>query len=710
MTGSNFGKPKSNRASQGPWETFRWGIFLIAISATIAWAIHSYKGQSGQGSARERQARQIIDQVTSRIAKSDLNVAEEIRAASKSRSGSQEGLALALLFQENVGKGRGVPDLADQLKQGSPLVELLDLAVDKSDFPDEESRNKFLMAQGAILAVCGDNEILTDRTQAQNAVRQHMQRIERARKSPDWAILKYDALSVWILDGVKNQELRSFYLDNREWLGETLAEFRMKDAKGDPGSPKTGDWEDLIEVARKYYPLTREAVTGTRTGEIATEGERGGSEGLAMFIDHGEVIKGCAENGLPVLETVAVLFANPGWNEKASASQKIQRLVEIHRNRKSVWAMAMAGPQVLVLDEKVPQYSGKLIEDFGHDDIASLILNVCEGFEEPAAHAVVKYGDIAIFAIKKYGQIDQFKAGMLKPGGFRAPAYLLIKGDSGLNLVGNQANLDKEFDSKGDPVGGWGWKDVPILGGPINIARNWANGADTEWGELGWAALDVLDGALLVATLGTSAEVTAGKQAAKASAKKIALEGAEVAAKSAAKGAREAAKKAFRNAPALGFKGGMLARLGRTGEFMGSVAAKLARMSSLTYNGAKYVIGGMTKVITGAFRAAKGSFAALPPAARKTIYRALLVVSLGYSISERTFPAIKEMIKGGGEWLVDTFAEPIKVFVDGVKRGFEALAPQIGFFMGGFLNLVVLLLLAFASFRLFPGRAVLSRA
>lgn len=711
MARNMFGISKNHRALQGPWQTIRWAGFLFAFAATIAWAIHIYRDQGGNGSAEDRHVRQIIDKVTGRIAKTDPEVAEKIRAYSMSRQGSQESLAVALLFQEKVGKDKGVADLANQLGQESPLVKLLDLAMDKSDFPDEESRNAFLLAHGAILAVGGDKEILTDRAQAQSAVRQHMQRIERARKSPDWPKLKDDAVSVWILDGVKNQELRSYYLDNREWLGEVLAEFRSKDSKGEPGSPGPGDWEELIAVARKYHPLSREAVTGNRSGEIGIEGERdrGGSEGLAMFLDHGEVIKGCAEKGLPVLETVAILFANPGWKENKSADQKIQGLVEIHRNRKAVWAMAMAAPQILELDEKAPQYSDKLMGKFGHDDIASLILNVCQGYEEPAAHAVEKYGDIAICALNKYNHMDQFRAGMMKVGGFRAPAYMMIKGENGLNLVGNPANVDKEFSPAGDPVGGWGWKDVPILGGPVNVARNWANGATNEWSELGWAALDVADGAFLVATLGGSAVLTAEKEAAKvaakAVAKRIALEGAERAAKTAAKGARDAAKQAFGKVPVMGFKGAMLARLARTGEYTASVAEKLAHLSRITYSGSKFVIGGMTKVINSAFRKAKGAYLDLTPTAKRAINGALLVVSLSYSISERTIPAIKEMIKDGYGAVADFLYRPIQEFVEGIESAIKAVASRMGLPIRSLLNLLVLAGLAFATYRLFPGRA-----
>ena len=658
----------------------------------------------------EKKSRLAIDQVIAEIARRDPEAAAQIRAAAKAREGNQEGLAVALLFQRNVSKERGPLDLAGQLAEGSPLVELLDQAVDRQEFPDKESRESFLMAHGAVLAVAGDREILTDRAQARLAVRQHLQRIERARQSPDWPKLKYDAVSVWILDGVRDPQLRSYYLDNREWLGEALAEFRVAGNMGEARGPGPGDWEELIKVARDYHPLTREVVTGSADGMTGPDQDRGGSEGLALFINHGEVIKACANSGLPVLETVAVLFANPEWKEKSNSGDRIRALVEIYRNRKAVWTAAMATPQVLVLDEKAPQYSNQLIDLYGQDDIASLILNVCQGFEEPAAHAIDKYGDLAIYALKTYGQINDFQNAMRARDGFRTPAYIMLKGVAGLNSVGNPANVNKEFDPKGDPVGGWGWKDVPILGGPVNIARNWANGADNEWSELGWAALDIADGVLLVATLGGSTVLAVEKGAVKATAKRVAMEGAEAAAKTAAKGARELAKKELREAATLGFKAGMLAKLGRTGKFTVEVAEKLALASRITYRGAKFVIGGMTKVINGAFRAAKGAYAALPPVAKRAVYGALLVVSLSYSISERTLPAIKEMAKDGIGAIGDAIFEPIKQLVGGIDEAMRELEKITRLPLGGLFNLLLLAVLALATFLLFPGRAIFRRA
>ena len=700
----------SSWAPVGPLRTIQWALFLIMVSVTTAWGLHCYGGIARRVPLDEKKSRLAIDQVIAEIARRDPEAAAQIRAAAKAREGNQEGLAVALLFQRNVSKERGPLDLAGQWAEGSPLVELLDQAVDRQEFPDKESRESFLMAHGAVLAVAGDREILTDRAQARLAVRQHLQRIERARQSPDWPKLKYDAVSVWILDGVRDPQLRSYYLDNRDWLGEALAEFRVAGNTGEARGPGPGDWEELIKVARDYHPLTREVVTGSADGMTGPDQDRGGSEGLALFINHGEVIKACANSGLPVLETVAVLFANPEWKEKSNSEDRIRALVEIYRNRKAVWAAAMATPQVLVLDEKAPAYSNQLIDLYGQDDVASLILNVCQGFEEPAAHAIDRYGDIAIHSIKTYGEIVQFKEGMKIQGGWRAPMYMMLNGVRGIQTVNNKAAVDKKLDEKGQLQGGIGWDAIPVIGGPVNVWDNWKKGIPNEWDELGWAALDIADAGFMVATLGGSAFVAGGKQAAKATAKRVAIEGAEATAKTAAKGARELAKKELKGATALGFKAGMLAKLGRTGQFSVTVAEKLALASRITYRGAKFVIGGMTKVINGAFRAAKGAYAALPPVAKRAVYGALLVVSLSYSISERTLPAIKEMARDGIGAIGDAIFAPIKQFVGGIDKAIKDLEEETRIPLRGFFNLLLLAVLALATFLLFPGRAIFRRA
>ncbi len=716
MARSRFGNSRIYQVFQA----IRWVGFLLALLLTTVWAYHTYDQLIFGATDNQRKAQNAIEQLAARMAKTDPELAEKIRKAAKSlsdksvnlnSSGQIEGLAVALIYQQKIGNEKGIADLASQLDLESPLVELLGLAMDKEDFPDEKSRNEFLLNHGAVLALAADKEILTERSQAQLLVRGQIQRIERARKTKDWPKLKYDALSVWILDGVENQELRSYYLENLEWLGPALAEFHKKNSGDEAVKREPGDWEELIAVARKYHPLTREAVTGSQNSEIPEESEGAGSHGLAMFIDHGEVIKECANKGVPVLETVAILYANPGWMDNASDGEKATKLVEIQRNRKSVWGMAMAAPQILELDEKVPKYSDKLIQNHGHDDIAPFILNVCQGYEEPAAQAIVKYDDTAIYALNKYQNIDQFRAAMKERDGFRAPAFMMLKGNIGLNRVGNPADVDKDFTPLGDPAGGWGWKDVPILGGPVNVVRNWVNGATNEWSDLGWAALDAADGALLVATFGGSTLMTAGKQAtkgvakkavlmsAKATAKKIAIDGAESALKTAGKGSRNAAKEAFLKAPSLGFKGSMLARMGGTGLTM-----KLAQISRVTYQGSKYVINGMAKVVNFAFKRTKGAYNSLSPAAKRAIRNSLLVLSLSYTISERTFPAIKEMIKDGIGPIADYFFKPIENLVNSIDSSIKAIESMAGFSTGILLNLVVLFALAFATFQLFPIR------
>ena len=62
----------------------------------------------------------------------------------------------------------------------------------------------------------------------------------------------------------------------------------------------------------------------------------------------------------------------------------------------------------------------------------------------------------------------------------------------------------------------------PFVGGMATVAKNWAKGYPCEWSEIGWAALDVADCALLIASLGASSAVTVGKSAATTTAKNAA--------------------------------------------------------------------------------------------------------------------------------------------------------------------------------------------
>ncbi|MEG1980729.1 MAG: hypothetical protein RR060_08360, partial [Victivallaceae bacterium] len=107
-----------------------------------------------------------------------------------------------------------------------------------------------------------------------------------------------------------------------------------------------------------------------------------------------------------------------------------------------------------------------------------------------------------------------------------------FKQDTFTKLDDNVAWVDRYFDANGilrNPSDSF-LELCPFVGGIATVADNWAKGYPCEWSEIGFAALDVADCALLIASAGGSSGITAAKTAAvstgkatmKASAKELA--------------------------------------------------------------------------------------------------------------------------------------------------------------------------------------------
>ena len=62
---------------------------------------------------------------------------------------------------------------------------------------------------------------------------------------------------------------------------------------------------------------------------------------------------------------------------------------------------------------------------------------------------------------------------------------------------------------------------LPIIGAPYTLGRNLLMGYPSSWGEVGWAALDIADGFLLIASFGSSTPLSAAKGVAKSSLKAV---------------------------------------------------------------------------------------------------------------------------------------------------------------------------------------------
>jgi hypothetical protein len=325
--------------------------------------------------------------------------------------------------------------------------------------------------------------------------------------------------------------------------------------KPDPEEGLSGKSEKTKKGVIDNPEKTKEEVVGQKQ-----KGCGFGPMGFQLFFKYGELIKTCVdkEKVLPLCETLEIFFSQQhylnSFTEKHTTESApillARNLGEIKKTSPNLWRAAKASPGALDLYDDAKEFANDVFKKCDGINVQDLLYT---DYFKPdrvllknAARALAKWGQLAFYTLNLYSDhVDnkptsgnqapnktinsgEFNDNNFKKAlatDFRTVFYVATHGQTGIqNILDNTKYLDKDLDAQGDPLHPSFLKNLPLLGGPLTVFNNWAQGIPNTYGELGWAALDVADGALLVFTLGVSAEGTVAKQAAKEAAKKLAQE------------------------------------------------------------------------------------------------------------------------------------------------------------------------------------------
>ena len=542
----------------------------------------------------------------------------------------------------------GLRRLVAQIRSGTDPcgMALARLAVREGRFQVEADREAFVVAHAT---AC---EALTGAAGGAGSD-QYLTLLAEVEQQPAvWRVVREDpvALVLWPVIG-SDAALWSFYVEQRDWLAEALVELKAARAvsiaasENDGRATQSAQEQDegsgfavdkAIAAAYLYHPLARQAVVNEGLGGV----------GLSLFLDHGAVLQeAVAQHGLPLNETMEVLFTNGESflleaDSKPALQERIRQtaaeLAHIHRSKPSVWTNAKQHPLALRLNRDVPQYADELLEKYGVDDIGMFLYASFENEIAPAAAAVAKFGDLGIYILNRYADDERLHQWLRDPRvGVRIIPFLARFQDAGLDRVDERLDwLNRYFELDGSPKeDDYAWlQGVPLIGGPANVIRHWSRGEPCEWSELGWAALDVADTALLVMSFGGSSALTAAKSGAKTTAARQFVRGSgRGAARAAQLGARQAARKAV--------KVSALRRLVQAGSRSALWVRRVSRGA-----------GNAVARTWEAAKAAKTAWRSVPLRIRLWTYRGLLAVGLFVTLKERTLPKLPEMGKAFGEF------------------------------------------------------------
>jgi hypothetical protein len=678
---------------------FRWGLFLFTLVLTLCWMVAGHRLAQQAGGTATVSPEEAAKKITKKLEAENPQAAAEL---TRIRENGEIRAVAAVLYEADARGGvsavQGVVDRKVKCGRTPPEIRLASLAIDPNLLPNAASRDEFLWTHASTLQLLDHDETGV----ASNA---YLDRLEQASHTPEsWRVARSNAMAMLVHECVPSPQLREFYEQEQEWLDATIVEVTTRVDMSD--SEKRSLVSDVVKVAYDNRPYFKQAVTEQNLD----------AGGFFLFAQYGDVIRRMAGAGaVPLGETLEVIFANGDFLERFktdSPEQLAARLVCVRSNKPAVWQASRKTPFALRLNEDAPQVADKLFEKHAADDIAVLLYAGYENEVLFAAEAVDKFGDLAILILNRYAGSPRFHAALKQNFGPRLIPYIEKFGDQGLDRVkDNQAWLDKYFERDGTPKEEEWWTQLPGGAAP-NIARNWAKGYPNEWSELGWAALDVADAALAVASFGTSEAVTETvKEGTKIAVKDAAKAGARTEAKKAilragqrrasreltADGARAAAKKEsqslLRRAIAQGAKFGRVVK-GPAGKVWHVVAAT------------GHTVKLPAEKVLEAAKKFHDAWHTVPAAYRKIVYRSLLAVGLFVTISERTIPALGKIGDAAGKFVGDLVKNTGNALAEGLKSGIEkALGLDRGEanrWVSWLVYLTVLVLLGATSWKLCP--------
>ena len=653
------------RASNGMIGFFyRSFLFFLILVAGLAWFVKGGDLLQGSEGVYDRKLRELLGN----IEKSNPEAAKRIKEAGKKDPYAVAVAVATLKNQKDYEKQ--ITRFSESLKDDEPnaFIEAIELSVDKNLVHDNEDRKKVIYAHGSFLYL-KESELIKKalieknleeqgkyKSEIQALVNEHFDRLKKFSKEPGtWEIVKYDPVAVMVFTEVEDSKLRQFYVENHDWVQDMFSQFQNlsqeKEKEGSSVSIKS-----VLETASLYYPETKKAVVDQKQNGCGF-----GPMGFQLFFKYGELIKTCVdkEKVLPLCETLEIFFSQQDYlnsfiekhSTESGASLLARNLGEIKKTSPDLWRAAKASPGALDLYEDAKEFANDVFKKCDGINVQDLLyadyLTPDRVLLKNAAHALAKWGQLAFYTLNKYSDSvnnkptsgnqatkktinsnefndNNFKKALYKD--FRTVFYVFRNGQSGISeILTDSKCIDKFVDDKGELKPEALLKSIPILGGPVTVFDNWVNGYPNSYAELGWAALDVADGALLVMTLGASAETTVAKTAAKTAAKELAR-----------KAAQETARKGIKTTFSK-FAESTLSKFIRvlsvTDKVFLSIPSELLRFAGKTFNVALYLA-----------RAAVKTWSGLPSGFKSFVYKSFLTITISVSIIFRTIPALWNLL------------------------------------------------------------------
>jgi len=655
-----------------------------------------------------------LENAISTLATRDPDAANILRSLQDDRD--RRAIEAALREQQILPNGdpiRNAESIAHRLNGGGESLmtsrfELARIAGDTDLLPTRVEREAFVVAHGTALDALASLKAVPEYGEdiAEQSASDYLAQVRLAASQP--AIFRRtssDPIAMLLFEEETDEAIRDFYRranDDRshpDWLKEVIAvsvqgvareqqlmrltSYSLGNDDRSDGPPPVSVG-DVVRAAYENDPVFQQVIFDDLA--LPEDQRRPPAVVVALFLEYGPLIRmavGPAGN-VPRSEILDVIFANEDFIRDAmdrdgreAPFTLVAHFAYLQKSKPGVWREARYSPLALRLENKAPEDANVVLEKYGPDDIAVLLFTGYENALPKATKSVAQFGDLAIIVLQMYsdeegGENGLFHRALMNPKiGTRIVPYVASKGDQGLIQVDNNIGwLDKYFLEDGTPRGESWLEVIPFVGAPANVVKNLVSGHPNEWGELGWAALDVADTGLLVATFGASAAKSPSQQAAKQTAKSAARQAGKQAA---IRGTQAAAATATR-ATAVLARSQLGKSLLRAGRAVSLAMVSTGRVVTRVWKVFVYVLSASYKaavtIITKADDIRK-AWVSVDQSIRRAVYGGLLTASLYVRLKYKTLPGLpllgEELGRFGGSLVKqvgETAAVAFALFVD----------------------------------------------
>lgn len=280
-----------------------------------------------------------------------------------------------------------------------------------------------------------------------------------------------------------------------------------------------------------------------------------------VFDLYGKEVDALCHTGLNAVEVLDVLLCNLDLFREDREKNRMAfffKDVEDMRKNSGMWNYARCTPHSLRLFRANPRYAPDVIQEYAHAGIPTLLV-ACSMREDGsvdmdalrnAVTAQKQYKEIAVYVMNVCAEDPRFMQALHKD--WRSVAYMAkrvddpdSRGESLDRLCSSDGAgwLNKELKADGTPVGE-SWIQYIPGGALVHLVGNFVSGVPCEWSEVGWAIVDVAEGAAFAASMvvapgvgpiAVRAATQAGRSAAKTVTRGVATTAMERAARSAGK-------------------------------------------------------------------------------------------------------------------------------------------------------------------------------